>query len=182
MLTGGRSSRMGRDKALLPFDNGTMAAAVAAKVERAAGSATLVGSDPAHARLGYGFLPDAWPGQGPLGAVVSVLGRTRAESNLIVACDMPRLTAAFLERLMDAMEAAVSGPDVIAATGPAAQIQPLCAVWRQRAHARVERAFAAGERSVMALLTGKGLRVELVETSEAVCFQNVNTPEDWAAL
>jgi molybdopterin-guanine dinucleotide biosynthesis protein A len=175
---------MGRDKALLPFGNGTMAAAVAAKVERAAGSATLVGSDPAHARLGYGFLPDVWPGQGPLGAVLSVLGQTGAESNLIVACDMPRLTTAFLERLMDAMEAtdaAVTRPDVIAAAGPAVRIQPLCAVWRQRAHTRVERAFAAGERSVMALLTGKSLRVELLETSEAVCFQNVNTPEDWAA-
>src|SRR5208283_134606 len=109
---------------------------------------TLVGSDPAHARLGYGFLRDAWPGQGPLGAILSVLGRTRAESNLIVACDMPRLTAAFLERLMDAMEAAATRADVIAAAGPAVRIQPLCAVWHRCAHASVERAFAAGERSV----------------------------------
>ena len=182
VLTGGRSSRMGRDKALLPFGSGTMAAAVAARVEQAVGSVTLVGSDPAHARLGYAFLPDAWPGQGPLGGVVSVLGRTEAESNLIVACDMPGLTAAYLERLMAAMEAAVTRPDVMAASGPAARIEPLCAVWRRSTHRRVERAFAAGERSVMAVLTGEDLLVELLETSEAACFQNVNTPEDWAAL
>jgi hypothetical protein len=33
----------------------------------------------------------------------------------------------------------------------------------------------------MALLVGEGLRVELFESSEAVYFQNLNTPEDWAA-
>ncbi|MGP8246225.1 MAG: molybdenum cofactor guanylyltransferase [Bryobacteraceae bacterium] len=181
VLTGGRSSRMGRDKALLPFDHGTMAAAVAGKVEQAAGSATLVGSEAAHARLGYAFLPDAWPGEGPLGAIVSVLGRTEAESNLIVACDMPGLTVEFLARLMAAMDAAAKRPDVLAAAGPGGRIEPLCAVWRRRAHARAERAFAAGERGVMALLTGEDLRVELFETSEAFYFQNVNTPEDWAA-
>lgn len=180
VLTGGRSSRMGRDKALLPFRNGNMASAVAATVKLAAGSATLVGSDPAHARLGYPFLPDAWPGQGPLGAVLSVLDATPAESNLIVACDMPRLTAALLERLMAAMESAASQPDVVAAFGPAARIEPLCAVWRRSACACVKRAFDDGERSPMALLTGSALRVELLEAAEAVCFQNVNTPEDWA--
>jgi molybdopterin-guanine dinucleotide biosynthesis protein A len=172
---------MGRDKALLPFHNGTMAAAVASKVEQAAGSATLVGSDPAHALLGYAFVPDAWPGEGPLGAIVSVLGRTEAEANLIVACDMPGLTVAFLERLMGAMEAAVTRPDVIVAAGPTGQLEPLCAVWRPSARARVERAFTVGERSVMAVLTGKAVRVETLETSEALYFQNVNTPEDWAA-
>ena len=172
---------MGRDKALLPMENGAMAAAVAAKVEQAAGSATLVGSDPAHARLGYAFLPDLWPGHGPLGAIVSVLSRTEAESNLIVACDMPRLRAPFLERLMGAMEGAANRPDVLAAAGPSGQIEPLCAVWRRSARASVERAFAAGERSAMALLVGEGLRVELFESSEAVYFQNLNTPEDWAA-
>lgn len=181
MLTGGRSSRMGRDKALLPFHNGMLAAAVAAKVERAVGSATLVGSDPSHARLGYAFLPDKWPGEGPLGAIVSVLGRAGAESNLIVACDMPGLTVAFLERLMAAMEASVHEPDVVAAASPSGQIEPLCAVWRRSARAALERAFTAGERSVMAVLTGEALRVELFETTEAVYFQNLNTPEDWAA-
>jgi molybdopterin-guanine dinucleotide biosynthesis protein A len=170
---------MGTDKALLPVSGSAMAAAVARIVEQAAGSATLVGSDPAHSLLGYPLLCDNWPGQGPLGAILSVLGHTEAEANLIVACDMPGLTAEFLERLLAAMEA--SRPDVAAAAGPAGRIEPLCAVWRRTARRAIQRAFATGERGVMPLLTRPAFRIELVETSKAVYFQNVNTPEDWAA-
>jgi molybdopterin-guanine dinucleotide biosynthesis protein A len=163
------------------LENSTLAASVAAAVKQAAGTATLVGSNPAHARLGYPFLPDVWPGQGPLGAIVSILGCTAAESNLIVACDMPGLAPAFLQRLMDAIEQAENRPEVVVAAGPSGQIEPLCAVWRRSAGPAVERAFRAGERGVMALLAGKTLRVNPLKTSEAVYFQNLNTPEDWAA-
>jgi molybdopterin-guanine dinucleotide biosynthesis protein A len=76
VLMGGASRRMGRDKALVEVDGLPMASRVAAALT-AAGcrSAVAVGGDAAvHARLGLSSVPDRWPGEGPLGAIVTVLG------------------------------------------------------------------------------------------------------------
>ena len=104
MLVGGRSSRMGRDKALLPYRGGVLAEFVARAVKLAAGSAVLVGSPSRIAHLGYPVLRDIYPGEGPLGGILSVLEHNAAEWNLIVACDMPEISAGFLSGLLDAAE------------------------------------------------------------------------------
>ena len=66
---------MGRDKARLPFRGGDLVSAVAAAVARAAGNVTLVG----HPQLPA--IPDRYPGQGPLGAILTALHHTSADWN-----------------------------------------------------------------------------------------------------
>ena len=171
MLAGGRSARMGRDKARLPFRGGELAAAVAGAVARAAGTATLVG----HGELPG--IPDRYPGEGPLGGILSALHHTAADWNLIVACDMPEVSAEFLgELLARAMEC---GADVLLPCGPDGLPQPLCAVYRRRALARLEEQFARGTRQVTEAFAG--LAVERLDIAELSYFQNVNTPQDWTA-
>jgi len=170
VLAGGRSRRMGRDKALLPFRGATLAAALAQIVREAAGSAVLVG----HPALGG--IPDRYPGEGPLGGILSALHHTSAEWNLIVACDMPRVTAPFLRRLLDQAEAA--GCDVLLPHSPGGRPEPLCAVYRRGARQTIENAFRTGIRKVTLAL--EELDVYRLEVTEAVQFQNVNTPEDWS--
>src|SRR5438552_7752315 len=101
---------MGRDKASLPFDGGTLAGAVARTVEAAAGSAILVGNP------GLGGIADLYPGEGPLGGILTALHHTTAEWNLIVACDMPELTSSFLRDLLARAETAAC--DVLLPCGP----------------------------------------------------------------
>jgi len=170
VLVGGRSRRMGRDKASLPFHGGTLAGAVARAVETAAGSAILVGNP------GLGGIPDRYPGEGPLGGILTALHHTAAEWNLIVACDMPEITPAFLRRLLDQAEAAAG--DVLLPYGPGGRPEPLCAVYRRQVLETLERRFAEGIRKVTAAL--QGLAVIRLDVAEVMSFQNVNTPEDWA--
>jgi molybdopterin-guanine dinucleotide biosynthesis protein A len=167
---------MGRDKALLPFRGRPLISTVAEAVERAAGSATLVGNSVLGEATGFPAIPDLYPGEGPLGGILTALRHTAAEWNLIVACDMPGLDAAFLSGLL-----AAAGSGAVAAVvpyGPSGHPEPLCAVYRRDALAALERAFAAGIRKVTAAF--EGLEIHRYPVTEVTPLQNVNTPEDWS--
>jgi molybdenum cofactor guanylyltransferase len=161
---------MGRDKARLPFRGGDLVSTVAAAVAGAAGNVTLVG----HSELPA--IPDRYPGEGPLGGILTALRHTSADWNLIVACDMPKVSAEFLGELL--AKAMRSPADVLLPCGPDGLPQPLCAVYHRRALSALEEHFRRGERKVTAAFAG--VPVERLAVAELSYFQNVNTPEDWA--
>jgi molybdopterin-guanine dinucleotide biosynthesis protein A len=176
-LAGGRSSRMGCDKALLPFRGGRLVESVARAVELAAGSAVLVGNPRVYEHFGYPAIPDLYPGAGPLGAIVTALHHSSADWNLVAACDMPELSGEFLRFLINTAEGG-PGADALVPAGPSGRLEPLCAVYHRRSRAALERALERGDRSVRGAL--EKLRPAVVAVPEVTPFQNVNTPEEWA--
>ena len=176
VLAGGRSTRMGRDKALLPFGGGTLVEHVAACVRGAAGNVTLIGPPEKYSFLGFPVVADAIPGRGPLGGLCTALRLTRAEWNLLVACDMPRLTAEFLSGLLDAAEAA--GADCLAPS-TSRGIEPLCAVYHRRVLAAAEWAILHKVLKMQDFVRGIGVREWPV--ADSARFENVNTLEEWEA-
>jgi molybdopterin-guanine dinucleotide biosynthesis protein A len=161
---------MGRDKASLPFRDTTLSEWVARQVAEAAGSVTLVGDS-------QRGIADLYPGEGPLGGILTALEHSRSEWNLILACDMPCAEAPFLRRLLGA--ARESGADALLPRGPGGLVEPLCAVYRRSALEPVARRFAAGTRKITTAL--EGLAVSMLDVQEVTPFQNLNTPEDWIA-
>ncbi|HVO96947.1 MAG TPA: molybdenum cofactor guanylyltransferase [Bryobacteraceae bacterium] len=176
VLAGGASRRMGRDKAFLPMDGATLIETVAARVRGAAGSATIIGPMEKYSDLGFPVLPDAVENCGPLGGLYTALLNTRAEWNLIVACDMPEVTEEFLRILIDAAQA--SGADCLAPE-TSGRTDPLCAVY----HARV---LAAAESAINRKLLKmqdfvSTLQTSLWPVSDSRPLKNVNTPAEWSA-
>lgn len=178
VLSGGRSSRMGRDKALLPYENTTLIQHVAGQVRIAAGTVRLVGGGNRYSHLGFAVVPDGYPDGGPLGGILSALEATSADWNLIVACDMPALTAVFLGRLFDAAEG--SGADCLLPAGPSGLVEPLCAVWRRTSGPVLRVALDLGVRKITDALEGLAVSRHLV--AEPHWFKNLNTPHDLAVL
>jgi molybdopterin-guanine dinucleotide biosynthesis protein A len=162
---------MGRDKAGLPYRGATLGEAVAQAVTEAVGTAVLVGKGGG----GYKWIPDLYPGEGPLGGVLTALADTAAEWNLIVACDLPELTPEFLRNLMKTAEACAG--DVVVPTSPRG-LEPLCAAYHHRSGAGLRAAFESGVRKVAAAL--QEVRMVTMPVAEITLFQNVNTPEEWA--
>jgi molybdopterin-guanine dinucleotide biosynthesis protein A len=177
LLVEGRGARMGRDKASLPFRGGLLVQSVEQAVRLAAGSAVSVGNPGAYARLAFPAIADLYPGDGPLGGVLTALSHTPAHWHAVVACDLPEITAEFPTPLVQAAEH--SGADALVPTGPSGRPEPLCAVYRRRAKGGLEAAFARGVRTVTAALPA--VRATLFPAPELSLFQNVNTPEEWAA-
>jgi len=175
VLAGGNSTRMGRNKALLPFGEGVLVAHVARVVAEAAGSAVLIGAPETYTHLGYPVIADHTPGVGPLGGIETALSCTAADWNLVLACDMPDVSAAFLRDLLDAAEDL--GVDALIPAGPSGRPEPLSAVYHRRLAGPVRQALDAGVRKVMDALAGCRVHIRMV--NDAAWFRNLNTPEEW---
>lgn len=176
VLVGGKSSRMGRDKAALPYRGGTLAEAVAVTLRSVAGSVTVVGGS-RRGELGeFGFVPDLFPGEGPLGGILSALRDSGADWNLIVACDMPDLNSGFLDRLITSAEECSGDAVVPIHSG---RMEPLCAAYHRRCYLPLFQAFSRGIRKIATALQ-EIRRIDWPVPEELSCFQNVNTPEDWS--
>jgi len=168
---------MGRDKARLPFRGGWLGGFVAGMVARAAGSTVLVGDPAEYSEFPWPVIADRHPGEGPLGGILTALHHTESDWNLVVACDMPGLSEGVLERIIQAAEQ--SKADALLPQGPSGHPEPLCAAYHRQALDRLEAAFREGERKVMAAVRRIG--AEMLPVGDLAVFQNVNTPEDWAA-
>ena len=180
---------MGRDKARLPFHGETLVEHVAECVRAAAGSVTLVGAPERYGGLGLAALADHYTDCGPLGGICTALEITSADWNLIVACDMPGVTAEFLGELVEAarkepVDAVVAeaphpfaaGPNATAESGTA--LHPLCAVYHRRALPVALRQIRNKSLKMHDFLAA----LQIAKLPAAAIFvENVNTPLDWAS-
>lgn len=179
VLTGGRSSRMGRDKALLPIEGALLVERTAERVRAAAGSVTLIGAPGRYAHLGLPVLPDLVEdggSGGPIYGLHTALNMTHADWNLVVACDMPGLTAGFLSDLL-----ATAKQLGCACLAPQTDsgLHPLCAVYHRRASDAVEFAIQHKRFKMHDLL--KSLGAVSWPVTDASLLENVNTPLEWGA-
>ena len=182
ILAGGRSSRMGRDKAMLEIDGLTMIDRAIDLVRRVGVEPVVVGSVGESSRKPGGrVISDDWPGAGPLGGIATALRDTQASWNLVVACDMPYLTKNWMEFLMCRASTAL-GDAVVPMNESGAE--PLCAIYHQRGETAIRDALENGVRKVTDGLAK--LRVEYVERDEwkgfdpdGLLFKNMNEPADY---
>jgi molybdopterin-guanine dinucleotide biosynthesis protein A len=179
VLTGGRSSRFGSDKARYEIDGRPLALRTAEKVRLAAGSVTLVGAPERYTDWDLRVIPDPVADFGPLAGIVAALEDAPAEWALIVALDMPDVTVSFLEYLLQTAESAEA--DVVLPIQPDGREQPLCAVYRTAAASLLRAQMKAGNAKIIRAL--EALRVlelqphEYAEFGAQNLFRNLNHPE-----
>lgn len=177
VLTGGGSTRLGQDKALLAVDGRALAATVASAL-RGAGATEVVavGGD----RMGLDALgvfdrvvDDEHPGAGPLGGLVTALTTCAAPVAVVLACDTPEITSDTPRALVDAIGARDVAVGIVEG-----REQPLTAAWRRAAVLPIaESLFRAGERAPRTLL--RVLRCAPVELPTGA-VRDVDRREDLA--
>ncbi len=181
VLVGGKSSRLGIDKALLEFKGKLLAARVAEVVQAAAGRVTVVGPVEKYRHLGLRVIPDPVENFGPLAGVLAALEDSESPWNLVTACDMPYLDAAFLNFLFE--EARAAGADVLLPVDAEGNPQPLCAVYSLEARSTIRRRLEQGVHKITRAFEGLGVG-ELAPDRyahfdpEGRIFTNLNTMED----
>ena len=180
ILTGGRSTRMGRDKAFVPIEGVYMVVRVATALgDGGVDPIIAIGGDRLRiAANGIASVADDWPGEGPLGGIITAMTFCSTPWVFVVACDLAMLSAPTIRRLCAAAAHSSDDGDLVdVVVAQTDRLQPLCAVWRRTEEviATLAEAFEAGERSVqggLARLRVMGLAVEASELS------NFNAPQD----
>lgn len=184
LLTGGASTRMGRDKATIEFGGETIAARVARAMAAVADPLLVVGGE---AGTGLPAVDD--PREGPLVAVAfgreKLLERGSDVPAIVVACDVPRVTPALLRLLFD--ELARTGADAVVPLLGGAD-QSLCACYGPTALDRARRLRDSGERSMRSLLAAELTIRRLTEdewsavAGDRRALADVDVPSDLDAL
>jgi molybdenum cofactor guanylyltransferase len=180
ILAGGRSLRMGSDKAFLELDGNPLIARAVQLARQVASSVKIVGDAEKHAAYAP-VISDTFRGRGPLAGIHAALIASSSNLNLILAVDLPFMSAQFLKYLIVQASASHATVTVPSSGG---YFQPLCAVYRKQFAQLSEQSLSEGRNKIDALFPGIILRTitqeELKENgfSQSI-FRNLNTQEDW---
>lgn len=188
ILIGGKSSRMGRDKASLLFEGVPMAERIANNIRDAFPEIRmrLVAAGPEQLLslpdidFADGFVFDTVTGRGPAGGVYSALANSEKEWALILACDMPLISAGLLKHLAENIGDDI---DAVVPVQPDGRPQPLATFYRVRTvRDLIDRLFERPRPTPSMREVLNELRTRLVSSEDlddaADIFLNVNSEDD----
>ncbi len=182
ILCGGRSKRMGRPKAFLPYEGTTMIEHVLSTVRDLFNETLLVANEPeSFENFGVDVVKDILPHRGPLGGILSGLLVSSYPHVFVIACDMPLVN----KRLVREIASKRHGNDVVVLAHNRG-IEPLLGIYSKNCIKQLEETLFSGNLSVQDFLSGLKAQTYRYEqrASDAILppFFNINTPQDYSLL
>jgi molybdopterin-guanine dinucleotide biosynthesis protein A len=182
VMAGGLSTRMGRDKALLPWQGSTLLDHAIARLSAVCSDVRILcGPSPRYEDRGRPLVVDAIQDGGPLAGIAAGLESAGGAAGLYLGVDLPFVTVALL-----ALLAATEDADVVVPVTPGGP-EPLCAVYRPGCRRAVRARLAAGDRKMTSFWPE--VRVRTLEGKALAAFgdprrifHNVNAPEDYLGM
>ncbi|HEY8655154.1 MAG TPA: molybdenum cofactor guanylyltransferase [Candidatus Limnocylindria bacterium] len=184
VMAGGKSRRMGQDKAWIDVDGRPLIAGVIEVLASVADEVIVVANEPRFGSLGVRVVPDRFPDGGALGGIATGVGAATFDTVLVSACDMPFLDAAVWRLLLSQAEGADLVIPVLGDQGD--QLETLHALYTKACLPAMERALAAGRLRVISFFDEVRVRRLAEDAIRAAdptlrSFTNVNTPAELAA-
>jgi molybdenum cofactor guanylyltransferase len=180
VLAGGKSSRMGVNKALLALNGSTLIEKGQAILRCVCTRVCIVGARELYSKYGE-CIEDVYPGCGPLAGIHAALLNSQTSHSVVTAVDTPFLDVQFLDFLV---ERALASSAIVTAPCIQGIVQPLCAVFSREFLPLAEAALKAGKYKVEPTFPRE--RTLLIAEADlagfelgAEMFDNLNTPEDF---
>lgn len=174
-MAGGKSSRMGQNKALLKFGGQTLLARTLAVLDGVFEEVLISSNDSSlYHDFGYPVITDNIPDKGPLGGLQAVLKASPYERVFLAACDMPFIS----EKAIRYLAGQKNGYEI---TVPYAQgrIHPLFAFYRRSILSRVDNCLKYERLKIAGLIADCDSHIVRVNGDlEEKIFINVNTPQE----
>jgi molybdopterin-guanine dinucleotide biosynthesis protein A len=173
VLNGGQSSRMGVDKGSMSVRGRPLIdISISALRESGAEEIVIVGGEYLECQFaGVVQIEDRYPGEGPLGGVITALSVIEHDLAVILSNDLLHLDPSTILKIVSTIN---DGDMVLPVTNGTRQV--LCGVWRRNLLPVLIEAFADGKRSIQSALDS--IDVTEVFDINPTKFQNANTPSD----
>jgi len=180
ILAGGKSSRMGTDKALIVFQNEPLLGRMKNRIEPLCSQVFISGSNPEYAGFDVPLIPDVFPECGPISGLYSCLKFSSSEWNLIVSVDSPFVN----EELFNLLISHATDSDCVIPQHILG-IEPLIGIYNKKSLPVIEEMIHAGDFKLMNLLTK--LNTSYVDCNSLIhkyprLFFNLNRLEDFQSI
>ena len=184
ILAGGKSTRMGKDKAFVNFEGRTLLARALDLARSVASGVWIVGSKEKFAAIAP-VVEDIFRECGPLGGIHAALRASPAELNVMLAVDTPFVSVDLLKYLITQARGRPDAAAIVPCAGGG--LQPLSAIYRREFADAAEDALRSGQNRINRLFDAVRTRVIGQEELEGAgfspaIFRNLNTPEEMAAV
>jgi len=184
ILAGGKSTRMGADKAFLDFEGRPLLIRALDLVRSVTSEVNIVGSKGKFAPFAP-VVEDVFQNCGPLGGIHAALQSSGAELNLMLAVDLPFVSEGFLQYLIG--EARKTSDAAVTIPRAGGHWQSLCAIYRPQFAAVAESALRAGKYKIdplFAMVSIRGIEEDELQSAgfSQEVFCNLNTPAELQAV
>ena len=176
ILAGGKSSRMGCDKAFLMWKGKTFVERIISAAQQIAQKVVLSGDASRLRKLGLDVIEDEVTGNGPVYALASSFKKMGQTPTLVISCDVPQVTVQDLEYLV----AQHNSQFDVTCFEYNGKTLPLIGIYSANSFKAFYRAVENGERKLFSVLNN--LKVKRIKYNGVSGLQNVNTPQDLKEL
>lgn len=172
IMAGGKSSRMGSDKGLLPF-RGKLLIQYSIDLLKSFCSELLISTqNEAYAQFGIPLVKDDIPDCGPMGGIYSALKASKTDYIFVLACDMPFVSNVTIQTLLNE----VANCDCVIPEVKG-KLEPLCAVYSKSMITLLKAKLAKSELALYQLIADSNSKMVYFDTDLHV-FKNCNTPNE----
>lgn len=171
VIAGGKSSRMGSNKALVMY-KGKRLVDNAIQVVQNYTETILISSNVSIPNTIFSIIPDDIKNIGPIGGLFSSLKASNTDINIVIPCDVPHIETNLYKILIDNSD----NVDAVIPRLPNGKLEPLIACYNKSIIPIIEKSINSGDYKLVNLL--QKLNVKYIDVANIKQFKNINTPTD----
>lgn len=174
ILAGGKSSRMGSDKALLEINNKTFIKIIMDEFDDLDEKIIARGNNPYIDKQSWIVVSDDYVNCGPIGGIHKALSICKSDALFFTACDMPFVK----KRIFDCLSQFIEDYDAVIVKEQNGRIHPLCGIYKKSIYKIVEEQIHTHNYRIMNFLDRINVKYVIVDSIDELLLVNVNTLED----
>ena len=179
ILCGGKSSRMGTEKGLVNYNNKAFIQLVIDAIEPITTNIFLVTDNQEYTDFNYPLVADIYKNKGPVGGIFSALDRSETENNLILSCDIPKISTNVIKNYL--INNISDQKDVIFLSDDK-NIYPLIGIYNKSVKPKFSEAISSNRIKLLSLLNELNCQVIKVNPRDFESLKNINTQDELKIL